>query len=73
MLSLISLVFFGATLDAREVRQGLRTKRRFELLVLDQELELKDLWNEHYTDSKLDKILLVEVPKLQMLDLTVKF
>tara|TARA_B110000285_G_C15024619_1_gene563463 strand:- start:334 stop:462 length:129 start_codon:yes stop_codon:yes gene_type:complete len=42
----------------------LRTKRRFKLLVLDQELELKDLWNEHYADSKLNEILLIDVPKL---------
>jgi len=48
----------------------LRTQRRFKLLVLDQELELEDLWNEHYTDSELDEILLIDVPKLQALYLT---
>ena len=43
-----------------------------ELLVLDQELELKDLWNEHYTESELDEILLIVVPKHQGLYLTVE-
>jgi hypothetical protein len=59
-----------ATFDAREVRKSLRAKRRLKLLVLDQELELKDLWNEHHTDGELDEVLLIDVPKLQALYLT---